>query len=586
MKRLRWPRLGLRREIQILLPVTVLLLVIVSSFTLFAYRSAVELLTEERQREAAIVTRRVARELESGPWPAAGELNQQMPTASRIVIANAAGEPLRSFGPRGTGNVLGPLGGATVEQVSALGPTSATSDQLIALAPFDYQGERYLLRIDVPARELARQRQSVRVLTWFVLPTNLALLLLTLAFLPHFLRPYDTLIQTVQSVDPEAADRDDIPALVSTIEKALTHLTSAAERSQEDDILALQRALGTDLESGVALIDQEGRILSLNRAGSAMLEIEPVRDPTPVTEVLGSQPRLLAAVNRAIDGVEGVPRQELEIRTGSGERTLGFTIHTLRRDDGAVRGYLALFADLTDSRREAQARQLETSLEQLGELAAGIAHELRNSLATLRGYLNLIDRHPDEESITDYLREIRRESDHLERVVRDFLAFAQPGSTRVEAVDLEGIARAAADDPTLARVPVTVRTDGQGSWQVTGDPQLLERAIRNLLHNAAEAEREADATGPVDLRLQRTAAGEIEVLIEDRGPGLPVEVRRRLFQPFVTGRSSGVGLGLSLAHRIVTLHGGRLELEDRVGGGTRARLAFAARDREGSVNSG
>jgi len=97
--------------------------------------------------------------------------------------------------------------------------------------------------------------------------------------------------------------------------------------------------------------------------------------------------------------------------------------------------------------------------------------------------------------------------------------------------------------------------------------------VRNLLHNAAQAEREAGRRGPVEVSGGIDAEG-VEVAIEDRGPGLPDEIRARLFHPFATGRRGGVGLGLALAHRIVVLHGGRIRLEDRPGGGTRALLTF------------
>jgi signal transduction histidine kinase len=314
-------------------------------------------------------------------------------------------------------------------------------------------------------------------------------------------------------------------------------------------------------------------VLTLNQVGSELLGIAPIDEPVDVADCLDSHPELLAMLRGAVGDGVGLPRQEIRIKTAGEDRTLGFTVHVLKRDDGTVRGHLALFADLTESHREAEARQLANSLEQLGELAAGVAHELRNSLATLRGYLTLIERHPDEESITDYLAEIRRETDHLRRVVEDFLSFAQPESARVETVDLLLIARRAAADPALKGAPVVVEAESERSWQLPGDAQLLERALRNLMHNAVRAERDTGTTGPVRVRLAERA-DLVELSIDDRGPGIPDTVRDRLFQPFVTGRSDGVGLGLSLAHRIVTLHGGRLYLDDRSSGGTRASILF------------
>jgi len=573
MTRTRWPRLGLRREILILLPVTVFLLVLISGFTLFAYRSGVDLLVEERQREVLAVTQQIAADLASGPWPAPTELRRKAPAASRIAIADTTGRPVRSFGAQGTGNLLTPLQNQPVTQSVVFGPGAAAGDAVMGFAPFQYQEQSFVLRLEVPALELARQRQGVRILSWVVLPTSVALLVLTLLFLPHFLRPYDTLVEQVQRVAPDTDDHDDVSMLVSTVNRALAALATATEESPDDDFTALRRTLGASLESGLLLLDQEGLVLTLNELGSALLEIDPVEEPVPVTTCLATHPGLLEMLSRAVTEAKGLPRQEIRLDTSEGGRTLGFTVHVLRRDDSTVRGHLALFVDLTESHREAEARQLATSLEQLGELAAGVAHELRNSLATLRGYLTLIERHPDEESITDYLHEIRRESDHLQRVVEDFLSFAQPDSARFETVDLLEIARRAAADPTLEAVSVEVEALGNASWKLQGDGQLLERALRNLLHNAARAEQDAESSGPIHLSL-RQIGDQIELAVEDRGPGIPSEVRTRLFQPFATGRSDGVGLGLSLAHRIVTLHGGKIHLEDRPGGGTRAAISF------------
>ena len=555
---------------------TVLLLVLLAGFTLFSYRSAVDLLIEDRQREVLSTTQRIALDLATGPWPTPNELRRRAPTASRATIVDSRGRAVRSFGEEGVRSLLSPLASQPLSGPLAVGPNAETGDVILGFVPFDNDGQTYILRLDQPTRELARQWQGVRILTWVVLPTSLALLVLALLFLPHFLRPYDTLVQQIQRVAPEDQDQDDITLLVSTVNRALAALASATEESPADDFDALQRALGASLESGLLLLDQQGQVLTLNRLGSELLEVDPVDDAVPVEICLESHPSLLEMLSQAVQEATGLPRQEIRLETGSGARTLGFTVHVLRRDDGTVRGHLALFVDLTESHREAEARQLTTSLEQLGELAAGVAHELRNSLATLRGYLTLIERHPDEESITDYLHEIRRESDHLQRVLEDFLSFAQPDTARVEIVDLLEIARSAAADPALEESRVVVEQQGEvASWNLNGDSQLLERALRNLLHNAVRAEVDAGFPGPVQLRLQRTG-DKILVTIEDRGTGIPADLRPKLFQPFTTGRSDGVGLGLSLAHRIVTLHGGGIQIEDRSGGGTRAVLSFPA----------
>lgn len=572
MNRLRWPRLGLRREVLILLPVTLVLLVLVSTFTLFAYRSAIGLLLEARQRDAVVLAQRLAGSLNSGSLPAVAELRRRVPAATCIAIMDADGAPVRVFGGHDAGHLLTLLDDEHLTAAVAIGPDNRVGGVVVGLAPFDYRGEPHIVRVDLPALQLANQRRSVRRLTWVVLPINVALLMLGLLFLPHLLRPYEILIRQVKRVTQDPGDQDEVSLLVSTVDQALAALTSAAQESHEDDIAALQRTLGASLESGFLLLDREGRVLTLNPVGARLLEVETGEEPTPLGERLQRHSTLLRMLTRAVENSTGLPRQELQIETSAGSRTLGFTVHALRRDDGTVRGHLVLFVDLTETQREAEARQLASSLEQLGELAAGVAHELRNSLATLKGYLTLIERHP-EESITDYMSEIRRETEQLQRVLEDFLSFAQPDSTRVERVDLLEIARRAAADPALTGKQVEVSAADPSPLVLRGDAQLLERAVRNLLHNAAQADAESGHRGPLQLELERRSDG-VELRVADHGNGLPTAVRQRPFQPFVSGRAGGVGLGLSLTYRIVSLHGGRVRLEDRVGGGTRAVISF------------
>ncbi|HEY0557614.1 MAG TPA: ATP-binding protein, partial [Thermoanaerobaculia bacterium] len=434
-------------------------------------------------------------------------------------------------------------------------------------------GRRYV-RVDLPAGALARQRRGLAVLTVAVLSINAGLAVLLLVFLRHLLVPWETLLARAREVGGAGtAGEDEVDFLLATFDRALTSLAGLQAGSAEDDIAALERTLSASLRSGLLLLDREGRVLALNAVGAALLGTEPPEPGEPLDRVLAGQPELLEILAAAVADGTAPQRQECTVHSGSaGAETLtvGLTVHPLRRDDGELRGLLVLFADLTAAQRRAGEGRLTESLAQLGEMAGGVAHELRNGLATLRGYLTLIERRPDEDSIADFLSEIRGEADHLERVLQDFLSFARPGTARVRELSLLRLLQRAAADPALDGVPV--RVEGEEAV-LRGDPQLLERAVRNLLHNAAQAEREVGRRGPIEIAVLPVPEG-VEIAIEDRGPGLPEEIRARLFHPFATGRRGGVGLGLALAHRIVVLHGGRIRIEDRPGGGTRAMLFF------------
>jgi signal transduction histidine kinase len=567
----RW-RLGLRREVLILLPVALLLLVVLSTFTLLSYRNAISLLAAERQEEAARLARAVAERLAAEPVPGGAELGLLAPNARGVALLDATGRPLAANGELPLSALLSPAGGEEILQPLGVGPQEDL-DAVIGFAPLaGPEGRRYV-RVDLAAGGLARQLRGLRILSAVVLTVNGALVVLVVLFIRHLLAPFERLLERAREVSRPTAGEGEIEFLVATFERALAGL-AASERREEDDFAVIERTLVASLQSGLLLLDREGCVLAANTVGIELLETGAFVPGTPVSTLLRDQPEMRDLLSAAVLRGGGLQRRECAVRAGEVTRILGLTLHPLRRDDGDPRGYLVLFADLTEARQLAEENRLSESLAWLGELAGGVAHELRNSLATLRGYLTLIDRRPAEGSIADYLGEIRSEADHLQRVLEDFLSFARPGSARIQDVSLPPLLLRAAADPALGGFAVQVEGAEPG-LRMRGDAQLLERAVRNLLHNAVQAEREAGRPGPVAVRVREGPDG-VEIAVEDRGPGVNPEIRERLFHPFVTGRAGGVGLGLALAQRIVVLHRGRIRLDEREGGGTRAVIFFPA----------
>jgi signal transduction histidine kinase len=564
-------RLGLRREVLILLPAALLILVVLSTFTLFSYRGSLDLLASDRRDEAVRLARAVAGQLTAEVGrPDAAALRRLAPEVRSAAVIDAAGVPVAS-----TVEIV-PLPPPRGDAPAGLGLEPALPTSVAGFAPLGPSGGAIPLwvRIDLDAEILARQQRVSRILTVSVLGINGALVLLVLFFLGHLLAPYEMLLERARAVSGGGPDGDEVEFLLGTFEQALASLAGRDARGAEDDIAALERTLAPSLQSGLLLLDREGNVLALNAVGGELLGIAPPAPGAPFAEVLAGQPELRELLAGAVASGSAPSRAECAVRSGRGEPlTVGLTVHPLRRADGDTRGYLVLFADLTEVRQRAEESRIAESLARLGEMAGGIAHELRNSLATLSGYLTLIERRPDEESVADYLSEIRHEANHLERVLDDFLSFARPGSVRMGELSLDRLLRRAAADPSLAGIEVRVAGDPAGEVCLRGDPQLLERVLRNLLHNAAQAEREAGRQGPVLAAVAVRDDGAV-LTIDDHGPGLPAEVRERLFHPFATGRRGGVGLGLALAHRIVVLHGGRIRLDDRPEGGTRAELFF------------
>ncbi|MEK7474181.1 MAG: ATP-binding protein [Candidatus Coatesbacteria bacterium] len=232
-----------------------------------------------------------------------------------------------------------------------------------------------------------------------------------------------------------------------------------------------------------------------------------------------------------------------------------------------------LTGSLSASLRRQQDALLRTDqLKSLGTLASGMAHEVRNPLASIAGAAAQLRKgNPPEATRDELLGIVARESARLDDLVREFLEYARPPKLVRTACDVPAVVAEAVALVTHSAAPrsVTVRVDAPpGAPSVSADPTRLKQALLNLLLNAVQA---SPAGGEV--RVSVAVRGRsVRVTVRDAGPGLPAEVRGRLFEPFVTTREGGTGLGLPMAKRIVAAHGGSLELADAEGGGTEARL--------------
>jgi two-component system, NtrC family, sensor histidine kinase PilS len=222
---------------------------------------------------------------------------------------------------------------------------------------------------------------------------------------------------------------------------------------------------------------------------------------------------------------------------------------------------------------EEQLRRSER-LGAVGQLAAGLAHELRNPLASLSGAVELLaadlpktDRH----SLT-LSQIVQRETARLNRLVSDFLTYARPGPGRSEPVPLRGLleelAELVARDASLG---VEVQVDAPGDLRARGNADQLRQVFWNLVRNAAESEPRDRA---VHVRARAGAAGEVDVLVEDQGCGIAPESMERLFEPFHTTKAKGTGLGLATVHRVVEAHGGRIGVSSELGRGTTVRVTL------------
>jgi two-component system sensor histidine kinase PilS (NtrC family) len=334
------------------------------------------------------------------------------------------------------------------------------------------------------------------------------------------------------------------------------------------DLAALKDDILRSLSSGLVTVDLDGRILTFNEAAGEILGSAPgTTVGRPVGEVL---PELMPILAK-LDERKAVRRSELTTRRLSdrAELVLGVSVSPLMNGKGVPIGRIVNFQDLTELRKmEVQVKRGER-LAAIGGLAAGIAHEIRNPLASISGSIELLRTAPQVDAENRALMEIvLREVDRLNGMVTELLEYARPRPAVPVPIDVvalidETVRVFSQDRSGGARV----RFDRRAGDEITlqADPAQLRQVLWNLLRNAAEAMKETSGEIAVSYRARKDW---VEILVSDDGVGIAREDQERIFEPFYTTKSRGSGLGLAMVHRIVTEHGGTITVKSEVGRGT------------------
>jgi signal transduction histidine kinase len=221
-----------------------------------------------------------------------------------------------------------------------------------------------------------------------------------------------------------------------------------------------------------------------------------------------------------------------------------------------------------------QAAKRHEALAAVGEMAAGLAHEIRNPIGALRGAAQVLASGPVPGRAREMFEVIQEETGRLDRVVGEFLDYARPAAPRREPVDLGELVRRVLRSAEAAGLGLRAEVRvGENAPRALGDPDQLQRAFGNLVRNALEA---AGPDGLLRVEVAPDGGGRVSVRFEDSGPGIPPEQIPRLFRPFHTTKPGGTGLGLALVHRVVEGHGGEVRVEGRPGLGAAFTIALPA----------
>jgi two-component system sensor histidine kinase PilS (NtrC family) len=354
-------------------------------------------------------------------------------------------------------------------------------------------------------------------------------------------------------------------------------LLGAVESELRQLRMDLSEMIGA-IDTGLVTVDGAGRLMHCNEAAAKLLSLHTVEwINRPVLEELDrAAPGLGTLVRRTSATRVPVRRFEIRQRGVESDRFLG--VRTTVLDRQGMPWVTAVMQDITEGKQIEDLIRRAERLQAVAELGASLAHEIKNPLASIRSAVEQIAGTRVDAKDREVLRRlVVVESERLTRLLAEFMEFSKVEMRRWNVVDMRNVAMEAVelanrhpDKQPGARIELS---PGSVALEVDGDPDLLHRAIFNLLLNALQ---HSGAAGVVRVELSRAARTEmpssvpldmpIRLSVKDNGPGVPEEEIPRLFDPFYTTRSGGTGLGLALVHRAVEAHRGAIFVDGGHGG--------------------
>ncbi len=351
---------------------------------------------------------------------------------------------------------------------------------------------------------------------------------------------------------------------------------------------AFNRNIIQSLDSGLLTVDLNGNINFLNRTAEKILNRskELLKD-TSIYRLFPKISEVLEQVKRKIPESSPDYQRYESLLTDYDERKLylGFSISPLTDPEGSLIGHTLIFQDITKFKEMEEQMKRVDKMAAVGLLAAGMAHEIRNPLASLSGSVQMLNTELNLDDHQQHLMEITlREAERLNTLITDFLLFAQPPQTHKILTPIGSVLEETLDlfihSPSFHDGIRILRPSGQEKIRASIDPDQMKQVFWNLFINAAQSMSnggkievqlgKGKAPGGTSLSLssQLRAKEWIKISITDSGNGIALEEKEKIFEPFFTTKENGTGLGLSIVHKIIENHQGSIKVESELGRGS------------------
>jgi len=345
-----------------------------------------------------------------------------------------------------------------------------------------------------------------------------------------------------------------------------------ARRSLQD-INAFAQEVVTRLPVGLMATDPEGRIAFFNEAAEKItgIALKHARGRRP-EDVL---PAHWCGLSEALAQGEKVIEREMEC-TFAPERTVPVSVSASRivNEDGAFVGHVIILRDLGEIRQLQEEIRRTEKLAALGGLAAGVAHEIRNPLSSIKGMASYFgSKFADGSEDQAAARVMTAEVDRLNRVISELLDFARPSELAAQPTDLEQLLthslKLIEQDAAAKHIAIEQVIDIDAARRPVLDADRFAQCLLNLYLNAIQA---MPTGGRLQVAARALKDGRLQFDIADTGEGIPEDLQQQIFDPYFTTKPKGTGLGLAIVHKIVEAHGGRITVQSKSGQGTRFRI--------------
>jgi signal transduction histidine kinase len=454
------------------------------------------------------------------------------------------------------------------------------------------------------------------LLTAFV--ATLFIALVSIAWLLRgLLRPYSQLVGEARRapVAHSGKSQNEAAFVLETFQSVIGQLQTQQQQLERLSAQASQRAdsaerfserIVASMPTALIAFGSTGQVTVLNGPARSLFKGKGHAEGEHFRTLFSEFPALAEMVDASLASGQLFRREEVEgVNNAEGNKRLGATVAPIDPATNAgARGALCLITDITEVSRLREQVALKRNLESLGEMSAGLAHEFKNAMAALHGYaqfLQSVDYDEHGKAAADgLLQEVR----NLSEMTTSFLNFARPQPLLLEEVSLDELIGECArelerlfDERRVeliiqatssakprrpqrlsgeSAVPMTHRRDAENAKtarrvEIQADARMLRQAFLNLIRNAAEAipDDHRDRRVTVNCSAERDASGSewATISIQDTGAGIQPENLQKIFIPFFTTKSAGHGVGLALAHRVISQHGGTLTAENLAAGG-------------------